>query len=47
MASKRDRYEIFKLVLGVIGCDDSEITRLAVDLSPMIGVHIMLWENLE
>lgn len=34
MASKRDRYEIFKLVLGVIGCDDLEITRLAVDLSP-------------
>ena len=28
------RHEVFKLVLGVIGCDDSEIASLALDLRP-------------
>lgn len=34
MASPRNRYNIFNLVSGVIGCDDSEIATLAVDLCP-------------
>lgn len=33
-ASPRNRYNIFNLVSGVIGCDDSEIATLAVDLCP-------------
>lgn len=34
MASPRSRLNIFNLVSGVIGCDDSEIATLAVDLCP-------------
>ena len=34
MASSRNRYNVFNLVSGVIGCDDSEIATLAVDLCP-------------
>lgn len=34
MASKKERYNIFNLVLGVIGCDESEMATLAVDLCP-------------
>lgn len=34
IASPRNRYNIFNLVSGVIGCDDSEIATLAVDLCP-------------
>lgn len=34
MALPRNRYNIFNLVSGVIGCDDSEIATLAVDLCP-------------
>lgn len=33
-ASPQNRYNIFSLVSGVIGCDDSEIATLAVDLCP-------------
>lgn len=33
-ASPQNRYNIFNLVSGVIGCDDSEIATLAVDLCP-------------
>lgn len=34
LASHRDRYNIFNLVSGVIGCDESEIATLAIDLCP-------------
>lgn len=34
VAARKDRHRIFDLVLGVIGCDDSEIATLAVDLCP-------------
>ena len=34
LAKQRDRDNIFRLVSGVIGCDDSEIASLAVDLCP-------------
>lgn len=34
LASSRDRRNIFRLVSGVIGCDESEIAALAVDLCP-------------
>lgn len=34
VAMRKDRHRIFDLVLGVIGCDDSEIATLAVDLCP-------------
>lgn len=34
VATRKDRHRIFDLVLGVIGCDDSEIAALAVDLCP-------------
>lgn len=33
-ASTQNRYNIFNLVSGVIGCDDSEMATLAVDLCP-------------
>lgn len=33
-ASSQNRHNIFNLVSGVIGCDDSEIATLAVDLCP-------------
>lgn len=33
-APKGERNEIFRLVSGVIGCDDSEIASLAIDLCP-------------
>lgn len=32
VASRKDRHNIFDLVSGVIGCDESEIASLAVDL---------------
>ena len=32
LASNRDRRKIFNLVSGVIGCDESEIASLAIDL---------------
>ena len=32
LASRNERYSIFRLVSGVIGCDDSEIASLAIDL---------------
>lgn len=34
VASREDRHNIFDLVSGVIGCDESEIASLAVDLCP-------------
>lgn len=34
LALQKERYNIFNLVSGVIGCDDSEIASLAVDLCP-------------
>lgn len=34
MAPSRDRAHIFELVNGVIGCDESEMASLAVDLCP-------------
>lgn len=34
IASQKERYNIFKLVLGVIGCDESEIASLAIDICP-------------
>lgn len=34
IASDKERCNIFDLVSGVIGCDDSEIASLAVDLCP-------------
>lgn len=34
LASKQARSHIFQLVSGVIGCDESEIATLAVDLCP-------------
>lgn len=34
IAKPNERYHIFNLVSGVIGCDDSEIATLAVDLCP-------------
>lgn len=34
VASRKDRHNIFDLVSGVIGCDESEIASLAVDLCP-------------
>lgn len=34
VANQKDRHRIFDLVLGVIGCDDSEIATLAIDLCP-------------
>lgn len=34
LAMRKERHRIFDLVLGVIGCDDSEIATLAVDLCP-------------
>jgi hypothetical protein len=34
IASRKDRHNIFSLVSGVIGCDESEIASLAVDLCP-------------
>jgi DNA-directed RNA polymerase subunit RPC12/RpoP len=33
-APPKKRHEIFDLVLGVIGCDDSEIAMLVIDLCP-------------
>lgn len=33
-ASRKERHQIFDLVSRVIGCDDSEIASLAVDLCP-------------
>jgi len=32
--SHQKRHEIFDLVVGVIGCDDSEVAKLAIDLCP-------------
>jgi len=34
IASPQKRHEMFDLVVGVIGCDDSEIAQLATDLCP-------------
>ncbi len=34
LAKQRERVNIFRLVSGVIGCDESEIASLAVDLCP-------------
>lgn len=34
LATRQRRYEIFRLVLGVLGCDESEIAALAIDLCP-------------
>ncbi len=34
VASREERYHIFGLVSGVIGCDESEMASLAVDLCP-------------
>lgn len=34
IASRKNRYNIFKLVSGVIGCDESEMATLAIDLCP-------------
>lgn len=34
LASHRERYNIFNLVSGVIGCDESEIATLAIDICP-------------
>lgn len=34
VASRKERHKIFELVAGVIGCDESEIASLAVDLCP-------------
>ena len=34
LASRKDRHHIFSLVSGVVGCDDSEIASLAIDLCP-------------
>ena len=34
IASGKERSKIFNLVSGVIGCDESEITSLAIDLCP-------------
>ena len=34
MASREERHNIFNLVVGVIGCDESEIATLAIDLCP-------------
>lgn len=34
VASREERHNIFDLVSGVIGCDESEIASLAVDLCP-------------
>ena len=34
LAVHRERYNIFNLVSGVIGCDESEIASLAIDLCP-------------
>lgn len=34
LASRNKRYNIFDLVSGVIGCDESEIASLAVDICP-------------
>lgn len=34
LASHADRHKIFELVSGVLGCDESEIASLAVDLCP-------------
>ena len=34
IASSKERVKIFNLVSGVIGCDESEIASLAVDLCP-------------
>lgn len=34
VSSRKERHNIFNLVSGVIGCDESEIARLAVDLCP-------------
>ncbi|MDF2854626.1 MAG: hypothetical protein K0Q87_477 [Neobacillus sp.] len=33
-APRKKRHEIFDLVLGVIGCDESEIATLVIDLCP-------------
>ena len=33
-AQPKKRHEMFDLVVGVIGCDDSEIARLVIDLCP-------------
>lgn len=34
LSLRKDRHKIFCLVSGVIGCDESEIAKLAVDLCP-------------
>lgn len=34
LATRQKRHEIFGLVLGVLGCDESEIASLAIDLCP-------------
>lgn len=34
LASNKERRKIFNLVSGVIGCDDSEVASLAIDLCP-------------
>lgn len=34
LASRKQRHKIFDLVAGVIGCDESEIASLAIDLCP-------------
>ena len=34
LASDQERYRIFKLVSGVIGCDESEMAAFAIDLCP-------------
>lgn len=34
LASGKQRHKIFNLVVGVIGCDESEIASLAIDLCP-------------
>lgn len=48
LTTGRERRNIFYTVSGVIGCDDSEIASLAIDLCPrMIGEHILQWRNVE
>ncbi len=34
LSTRQKRHEIFGLVLGVLGCDESEIASLAIDLCP-------------
>ena len=41
VASRKDRHNIFDLVSGVIGCDESEIASLAVDLCPAPAAEVL------